>query len=284
LLALSAVLVGSAGPVLEQFGIRLPKLSAAVRGCGCFPDGTAVATPHGSTPIEQLKVGDQVLAEDPSTGKVEPERVQAVIDDGVKPTMRVGLSDGSAQQVTTNHPFYVDGGPGAAAPQWVQAGDLRVGDRIRTEDGQDITVAALRYNTGNAHVYTLTVATDHDFFVGSARVLVHNCPGLSPAAAEQAVTGTGIQHGFNHVKGQLGLGNWNKSSGAALSNIVKDVLTNPEAVVQNWTQAKGQEIIDIYIKTVQGHPLAVYVNQASGQVRTTVIAGAGQLANWGVVL
>ena len=185
MLALSVVPAGRVGSVLERFGIRLPELAAKYgrpflnllrrSDCGCFPAGTAVATPRGSTPIERLRVGDQVLAEDPSTGKVEPERVQAVIDDGVKPTMRVGLSDGSAQQVTTNHPFYVDGGPSIVAPRWVQAGDLRVGDRIRTADGRDVAVAALRYNTGNAHVYTLTVANDHDFFVGPARVLVHNC-------------------------------------------------------------------------------------------------------------
>jgi len=42
---------------------------------------------------------------------------------GGYPTMRVGLLDGSDQHVITNHPFYVDGGPGADLPSWVQAGD-----------------------------------------------------------------------------------------------------------------------------------------------------------------
>ena len=78
--------------------------------------------------------------------------------------------------MTTNHPFYVDSGPGIVTSAWVHAGDLRVGDRIRTESGQDVTVVGLRYHAGQALVYTLTVATDHDFFVGSAGVLVHNCP------------------------------------------------------------------------------------------------------------
>jgi hypothetical protein len=35
-------------------------------------------------------------------------------------------------------------------------------------------VTGLRYNVGHAAVYTLTVAHDHTFFVGTARVLVHN--------------------------------------------------------------------------------------------------------------
>ena len=144
--------------------------------CGCFPGDTGVATPSGLMAIVGIHVGDQVLAEDPKSGKVEPERVQAVIDDGVKPLMTVGLSDGSSLRVTTNHPFYVDGGPGTAAPGWVEAGDLKVGDRLRTEDGRGVAVASLRYHTGEAHVYTLTVAKDHTFFVGTTGipVLVHN--------------------------------------------------------------------------------------------------------------
>ena len=95
-------------------------------GCSCFPASTGVLTPHGLVAINSLHIGDQVLAEDPGTHKVESERVQAVIDDGIRPLMKIGLSDGSSLSVTTNHPFYVDSGPGIAVPQWVQAGNLAV--------------------------------------------------------------------------------------------------------------------------------------------------------------
>jgi len=154
-------------------------------GCGCFPSDTPVDTPHGRQAIATLKVGDPVLAEDPATGRVEAEPVQAVVDDGIKPTMRVGLSDGSALTVTTNHPFYADASAVRGQAGWVQAGDLRVGDRLRTEGGADLLIVALRYHTGSAHVYTLTVATGHTFFVGGGvPVLVHNtnrCPsGFTP--------------------------------------------------------------------------------------------------------
>ena len=36
-------------------------------------------------------------------------------------------------------------------------------------------VARVRSHAGQAVAYTLTVALDHTYFVGSARVLVHNC-------------------------------------------------------------------------------------------------------------
>ncbi len=144
-------------------------------GCGCFPGDTGVATPSGLRAIASLHVGDLVLAEDPTTGKVEPEPVQALIDDGVKPLMQVSMSDGSSLKVTTNHPFYVDASAVRGQAGWVQAGDLRVGDHVRTASGHDLVVTNLRYAVGTAHVYTLTVATDHDFFVGPGQVLVHNC-------------------------------------------------------------------------------------------------------------
>ena len=149
--------------------------------CSCFPAGTQVDTPRGKQGIASLKVGDAVLAEDPGTGKVEAEPVLAVIDDGIKPLLQLALSDGSSLRVTANHPFYADGGPGIAAPGWVLADALRVGDRLRSERGADLTVTGVRYHVGTAHVYTLTVANDHTFFVGDGvPVLVHNCDGNAP--------------------------------------------------------------------------------------------------------
>jgi RHS repeat-associated protein len=149
----------------------------ALNNLGCsFPGNTGVATLHGLVSIAAVHVGDMVMAEDPATGKVETERVQAVIAEAIKPLMQIQMSDGSSLSVTTNHPFYVNSGPGITTPQWVAAGDLRVGDHLRTEDGRDVAVTELRYHTGYAHVYTLTVANDHDFFVGTGgeNVLVHN--------------------------------------------------------------------------------------------------------------
>jgi len=143
--------------------------------CGCFPGQTMVVTPHGSQAIATIKVGELVLAEDPITGKIASEPVLALIDDGIKPLMAVGFSDQSSLRVTTNHPFYVDSSSVRDQAGWVEAGDLRLGDQVRTAGGHDLTVTSLRYHVGAAHVYTLTVAADHDFFVGSAGVLVHNC-------------------------------------------------------------------------------------------------------------
>jgi Hint module len=112
-------------------------------GCGCFPADTAVRTPSGDKPIASLHAGDQVLAEDPKKGKVEQETVQAVIDDGVKPLMQVALSDGSSFKVTTNHPFYIDAGGRRRSADWIAAGQLLLGDCVRTASGHDLTIVRL---------------------------------------------------------------------------------------------------------------------------------------------
>jgi RHS repeat-associated protein len=140
---------------------RVRPLLRAVGGCTCFPAGTQVATPHGSQAIQTLQVGQQVLAEDPATGQVEPEAVQAVIDDGVKPLLALALSDGEAITVTVDHPFYVDSGLFLRESGWLQAGQLQPGDRLRTADGRGAVVVGVRRGVGQTEVYTLTVAHDH---------------------------------------------------------------------------------------------------------------------------
>ncbi len=161
---------------LAKRGARGAVEGAADACALCFPAGTLVATPHGEQAIQTLRIGDTVLSEDPTTGKVKAEPVQAVIHDPVSPLIAVDLSDDSAITVTADHPFWLDVGADQGPGGWIAAGQLRPGDHLRTADGRGVTVARVRLHAGEAAVYTLTVARDHTFFVGSAEVLVHNCP------------------------------------------------------------------------------------------------------------
>ena len=169
--------VGKGLELLARVGVDLVRFKAAARiiGCAfCFSAGTMVATPHGAQPIQTLRSGDQVLSEDPQSGKVESEQVEEVIDHPASPLIAVDLSDGSSITVTADHPFWIDRSAHLLGPGWFGAGQLRFGDQLRTVTGTPASVVGLRYNVGTADVYTLTVARNHTFFVGSARVLVHN--------------------------------------------------------------------------------------------------------------
>lgn len=141
--------------IAEMAARLLQKGRSALRrvGCaGCFAAGTLVATPHGLQAIQMLRVGQQVVSEDPTTGVTEPEAVQAVIADPAAPLMAVDLSDGSAITATLSHPFWVDGEVLIKAAGWFAAGDLRPGDRLRTAGGRDIKVLRVRRGVGDAPV------------------------------------------------------------------------------------------------------------------------------------
>jgi hypothetical protein len=139
---------------------------------GCFPAGTLVATPQGSVPIDRMQVGQLVLSENPLSGTVEAEPVQAVLADPVSLLLAVDLSDGSAITVTADHPFWVELGQDRHHGVWLEAGQLWRGMRLRVTSGADVVVLGVRRHMGQAVVYTLTVAKDHTYFVGSAQVLV----------------------------------------------------------------------------------------------------------------
>ncbi len=141
-----------------------------------FPAATRVLMADGSRKaIEDVRVGDVLLAGDPETGR---SAAQPVTDTFRHPTERlvdITLADGALTS-TAGHRFWVDG------RGWTLVSDLRTGDRLRTPDGTLHAVTGLRTRTGlePRQVYDLTVDELHTFYVSTegARprdVLVHNC-------------------------------------------------------------------------------------------------------------
>jgi hypothetical protein len=69
---------------------------------------------------------------------------------------------GQVLRTTAEHPFWVRG------RGWVAARELRVGDELRSHDGQWVAVEGVR-NTGREEVvYNCRVAEYHTYFVGDA--------------------------------------------------------------------------------------------------------------------
>ncbi|WP_223884208.1 polymorphic toxin-type HINT domain-containing protein [Micromonospora craniellae] len=163
------------------------KLSGC-QGSNSFIPGTHVLMADGTTkPIEDIKVGDLVLATDPDpeTGKTNERLVTHVINsEGLKELVAITVAadpnSGHAEEIvaTGSHPFWLE-----KLRRWFDAKDLRVGDLFRTSSGTYIQVAAVRMWSQHQTVHNLTVADTHTYYVlaGKTPVLVHNTGGCIPA-------------------------------------------------------------------------------------------------------
>ncbi|SDJ72448.1 DNA/RNA non-specific endonuclease [Actinopolyspora mzabensis] len=136
-------------------------------------DGSRVA-------IEEVELGDRVLATDPETGETGPERVTATITgQGEKHLVEVTVDtdgDRGAQTesvtATGEPPFWVPN-----RDEWVDAADLQAGDRVRTAEGEQRLVTSIRTWTALQRVHNLTINNTHTYYValnGHDETLVHN--------------------------------------------------------------------------------------------------------------
>ncbi|MFF0888256.1 RICIN domain-containing protein [Streptomyces sp. NPDC003456] len=144
-----------------------------------FPGGTRVLMADGSRkPIRDVRVGDLVLAEEQESRRPVPEPVLDVFEHATRSLVDIHVAGGRLTS-TAGHRFWTE------QRGWTQVSDLRPGDRLRTPDGELLTVTGLRHRTGLAprQVYDLTVDGAHTFFVGTGQarqrdVLVHNCTNI----------------------------------------------------------------------------------------------------------
>jgi hypothetical protein len=76
-------------------------------------------------------------------------------------------------KATSGHPFWVD-----SEGRWSEAGELKPGDRVRTDDGTSLPVVESRAWPETRAVYNLTVDGIHPYYVlaGNESILVHNSP------------------------------------------------------------------------------------------------------------
>jgi hypothetical protein len=141
----------------------------------CFARGTPVATPRGPVSIEELQIGDHVLAYDEREHRVVVAPVRSVARHPKRIAGALRASNGETLWVTPEHPIYLP-----AEDRYVPAGTLETGSRLLALTGAQETtsVIGLRYRapepTRPVTVYDLTVARFHNYFAGG--LLVHNKP------------------------------------------------------------------------------------------------------------
>ncbi|MGK5448634.1 polymorphic toxin-type HINT domain-containing protein [Streptomyces radiopugnans] len=192
-LALGARVWGLLGKIISGFTTwakkgreadRFEDAAAAAGSCptpNSFVPGTAVLMADGSTrAIEDVDIGDKVLATDPETGETAAREVTAEITGKdakhlVKVTVDIDGEKGdrtASVTATDGHPFWVP-----ELGEWIDATDLEPGQWLRTSAGTRIQITAVKRWTQQATVHNLTVSDAHTYYVlaGTVPLLVHNC-------------------------------------------------------------------------------------------------------------
>ncbi|MEV5338566.1 polymorphic toxin-type HINT domain-containing protein [Streptomyces sp. NPDC052676] len=170
------------GPGGLSFGGRTGSKASGGRGGNCtqcFLAGTDVLMADGKTKdIEDVKVGDEVLATDPDTGRTGLRTVTHLIvteHDKHFNELSIATVDGIEKLTATHeHPFW-----SPSALLWVEARDLKPGMSLLTDKGDTVIVTGNRAFTRHARTYNLTVDDLHTYYVlaGDTPVLVHNSNG-----------------------------------------------------------------------------------------------------------
>jgi RHS repeat-associated protein len=156
-----------------------------------FTAGTLVLMADGSKKaIDQVRVGDLVMAGDPQKGTERSEPVQRVIvGRGLKHIVELHV-DGDVINATYNHPLW-----SVTNQKFRWARDLKVGEQMLLADGRAPPIESIYSYDETTTVYNLSIQDIHTFFVGTDSVLVHNScaritPGSLPTDEEAAVLKT----------------------------------------------------------------------------------------------
>jgi tetratricopeptide (TPR) repeat protein len=140
-------------------------------GHSCFGGGTPIRTIDGLHPIESLRIGDQVLTQNPKTGALKYQPVVTVFHNPPNATLRIEL-DHDSIVVTGIHRLW------RARQGWVMARELKSGDTLRTLGGA-VEIKSIAKDRKQP-VFNLQVADGESFFVGPTGVLAHDNSLINP--------------------------------------------------------------------------------------------------------
>ncbi|SFH56832.1 intein N-terminal splicing region [Pseudobutyrivibrio sp. OR37] len=135
----------------------------------CFVAGTLVCTIDGEVPIEDIEVGDYVLAENPETGEIDYKPVLETYEHDTYDVVYLTI-DGEEFTTTEGHPFYVEG------RGFVKAAELRYSDNLLDSEGKHLHLEykEIVHLEEPVTVYNFAVEDYHTYFIGENKVFVHN--------------------------------------------------------------------------------------------------------------
>lgn len=163
-----------AAEAIGQTGVRAANTLA--KACS-FTGSTVVLMADGThKPIDQVRVGDKVLATDPETGEQAAKEVTHVFAHG--DTVSDLVIDGKVLSTTEDHPFW-----SVTDQRFERADELAAGEQVLSADGRVLTVGGFVLSASRVAIaYNLSVEGIHTYHVGSGELLVHNSCDLNGLA------------------------------------------------------------------------------------------------------
>uniref|UniRef100_UPI0003635C20 polymorphic toxin-type HINT domain-containing protein n=1 Tax=Paenibacillus sp. OSY-SE TaxID=1196323 RepID=UPI0003635C20 len=139
-------------------------------------------------PIEDIEVGDMVLAKDDETGEMAYKEVEWLFQRDVEETYNITV--GSEDITTTDeHPFWLVG------KGWVEAQYLAVGDVLTTSDGKELAIEKIEVKKEHATVYNFKVKDFHTYFVSNLGLWTHNACGVNKWGNQKTLQDHFDRHG-----------------------------------------------------------------------------------------
>lgn len=146
---------------------KAPGGDEASCGAASFAGGTPVRTRDGLVAIEDLRVGDEVLAGGDPAADASWRPVTRLYSRVAADALDLTVG-GETLRTTARHPFLAEGGG------WTEAAALQPGGTVIRADGSAAAVTEVRPVGEAVRVYNLEVADLHVYAVGEDAVLAHN--------------------------------------------------------------------------------------------------------------
>jgi RHS repeat-associated protein len=155
----------SAAPKLWKWARKWWPCKAA----NSFPGETLVHTKDGLKPIQDIRVGEEVLAWAEWKDEYAYKPVTHIFT-GEKEyeLVRITLDNGEVIEATAEHPLYVSG------EGWRGAGLVRAGAELALSGGGIGVPIEVSHATRRDRTYNLEVGDSHTFLISHASAIVHN--------------------------------------------------------------------------------------------------------------
>lgn len=121
----------------------------------------------GVKPIEEIKVGDLVLAKEASSGLQSFKPVEKLYTSYSDEIFSIIIGS-TTIETTGSHPFWVEG------KGWIPADELEPGDQLETGNGDLVAIEGITVSYEPRKVFNFTVSDFHTYYVSELGILTHN--------------------------------------------------------------------------------------------------------------